>query len=516
MTIDDLTFAAVCTAAILLSLLWASRRLTEHIRQASLRMQSAYERRADRLEKDLQGRLNGLEIQTHADLQEVNVGLERVLKEIKNSEKASDESMRHALSDRLSQLEKHLTEQVRQSVLLSSREHQTEQRLRMDRVQNDLGFIKNRVSAYLGGGTGLTWLVDETPIYLNTDDFGCPSNFLNGGRYEEEYLQVLASFRKPDSVFLDIGANLGVFSLRLAPLMRQGHVHAFEPNPRIHDLFSRSIHLNGYKHLIQVHRVGVSDQDADMVLAVPDGHAGGGHVVETTANYSGPSISVRRIDDLLSHISRFDLAKIDVEGHELHALRGMSELLGRSPDAVILFEKLNAHSGIEADLLAFFQAFGMVIHRIDGVHLAPVDQAAFEQAEAYFLAARPATIGRDHHRNFIELFPADLHAIRCQSTVQCLSVGEPLPAESVVFHGPYWYLPRGSYRMSIDGDVQEAFKLVLAEKFGYAVAEFVVHDGQKEFDFVVPNDLTQFELVGRSMGDRAMFELRRIRLTRLG
>ena len=55
---------------------------------------------------------------------------------------------------------------------------------RLDRLQNDLTFVKTRTNSYLGAGTGLTWLVDETPIYVNTDDFGCPSNFMNGGRYE--------------------------------------------------------------------------------------------------------------------------------------------------------------------------------------------------------------------------------------------------------------------------------------------------------------------------------------------
>ena len=100
---------------------------------------------------------------------------------------------------------------------------------KIDRLLNDVDFIKNRVSTYLGRNEALTYLVDETPIFVNTDDFGCPLNFLNGGRYEEEYFMVLLSFRKPGVTFLDIGANLGVYTLRMGSYLRHGTIIAFEP-----------------------------------------------------------------------------------------------------------------------------------------------------------------------------------------------------------------------------------------------------------------------------------------------
>jgi hypothetical protein len=87
---------------------------------------------------------------------------------------------------------------------------------KLDRILNDVDFIKQHMSAYLGSGVGISYLVDETPIYLATLDFGVSANLINGGRYEENHLQVLSSFLKPHSVFLDIGANLGVFTLRLS------------------------------------------------------------------------------------------------------------------------------------------------------------------------------------------------------------------------------------------------------------------------------------------------------------
>jgi FkbM family methyltransferase len=393
----------------------------------------------------------------------------------------------------------------------------TEQRRRMDRLQIDLDFVKNHMSSYLGSGTGLTHLVDETPIYVNTNDFGCPSNFINGGRYEEEYYQVLASFRRPDSVFLDIGANLGVFSLRLAPLLRKGRVYAFEPNDQIYALLARSIHLNGLKERVEVFKFGVSDQNAQLALAVPEGHAGGASVYQIDENYTGPRIEVHRIDDVLANLPRFDLAKIDVEGHELHALRGMAELLERSTDAVILFEKLNANSGIEGSLIKFFANYQMGVYRIDGVTLVEVNQEQFSSSEAYFLAARASTIGDAMCRNFINLFPDDLYAIACRVMGSALVANAELPANSLIFHGPYWYLPRGSYRLAIIGKVDAGFKLVIAEKFGFSIAEFAVSSDCQTFEFIVENDLTHFEVVGRAADQGAVkFSIKNICLTRLG
>lgn len=390
------------------------------------------------------------------------------------------------------------------------------QQRRMERLQNDLDFIKNRLSSYLGDGAGLTYLVDETPIYINTNDFGCPANFLNGGRYEEEYFQVLTSFRRPDSVFLDIGANLGVFSLRLAPFLRYGHIYAFEPNRLIHELFSRSIHLNGLKNQIELLNIGASDQTGELVLSVPEGHAGGASVVLVGSNPGDQRIMVRRIDDVLRELPAFHIAKIDVEGHELNVLRGMIELLGRSPDAVLVFEKLVGNAGLEADLMEILSNLGLKIYRIDGVTLRAVDLAEFVASEAYFLAARHETVNHELDRNFLTIYPRDLFAINCTQINGVMVGSGSQPANSVIFHGPYWYLPKGSYRLKITGKVAGSIRLVLAEKFGYPVAEFEVNEDKCSFDFVVDRDLSKFEIVGRSNGAIFEFEVQNFRLTRLG
>jgi FkbM family methyltransferase len=386
---------------------------------------------------------------------------------------------------------------------------------RLDRVQNDLDFIKNHSSSYLGQGIGLTNLIDETPIYINSNDFGGPANFINGGKYEEEYFAVLASFKKPNSVFLDIGANLGIFSLRLAPMMRSGVIHAFEPNPKIRQLLERSVHLNGIGNLVNTHGFGLSDQNKTLTFNVPDGHAGGGSVVSDTTTSSTIKIDVKTLDSALPNL-HFDIAKIDVEGHELHALRGMQGALARSPGAVLIFEKLGTNSGIEADLLALLTGHGFMLYRIDGIRLVAVSLEEFKQSQAYFIAAAASTLGGELDRNFLQIFPQDMFGVNGKIEQNVLVERSILPIGTVLFHGPYWYLPRGSYRLDVLGSIEGEFNLSITEKFGYALEGALLTSSSTGFNFVAHRDLTQFEVVGRSAGKEVDLRLSTIKLTRLG
>jgi len=164
-----------------LGLVWIYRRFAHQTIREVLRIQEAYERRADRLERTMQSNFDRSEEKTNEIREVIRVALLT-----QNREATPGQEKTTVISEPYS---------------VSILPDRFDQR-RLDRLQNDISFIKNRLSSYLGDGTGLTYLVDETPIYINSNDFGCPSNFLNGGRYEEENQQVLASFRRPNSVFL--------------------------------------------------------------------------------------------------------------------------------------------------------------------------------------------------------------------------------------------------------------------------------------------------------------------------
>jgi FkbM family methyltransferase len=380
----------------------------------------------------------------------------------------------------------------------------------------DTQFSKNRIGTYLGSGVGLTYLVDQTPVFINTLDYGCSALALNGGRYEESYLNILRSFRRPDGVFLDLGANLGLFSIRMASWLKRGTIHAFEPNKEICELFRRSVFLNGFSERIRIYGFGASDRDGLVSFVVPDAYSGGGRVVGEFVAEDHLSIEVRQLDTVLSGLSSFDIAKIDVEGHEFNALVGMRDLVKRSPDSVILFEKLGKHSGDESRIFSFFSELDFSIFAIVGSSLKQIDLPNFEFIEGNFIAARQAVVGEDFDRNFFSLFPLDFIATDFSIIDGSLKNGQASTQGSMLFHGPYWYLERGIYRILIDGFFSEPIKIVISENFGHRVVCFEASINCFENFVSIPRDLCNFEVVGISLSSGTSFSISSIKFTLLG
>ncbi len=370
---------------------------------------------------------------------------------------------------------------------------------KLDRILNDIDFLKQRTSAYLGRNEALTFLADETPIFVNTDDFGCPLNFINGGMYEEDYFRVFQSFRAPNLPMLDIGANLGVYSIRMAS-MRTGPIHAFEPIPRIRNLFGRSIFLNGFSERVTIHPFAVSDSAGKARLSIPGEHAGGATLEAEAADGASVEVDVKRLDDLFDSDFRCGLVKLDVEGHELHALRGMRNILSRSSEAVLMFEKLAANSGLEGELLSYFEELGWSLFHINGRHLRECDLAAFKNTGGYFIATRKSIVERDgYDRDFFHIYPSDLNILEGSLSENSWRINSTSDGGNVLVHGPYWWLPRGYYRLTIEGSLNSQIRLEVCEKFGYKVTEIELQDGNLQAEFAVYRDLTKFEIVLRAI-----------------
>ena len=110
-------------------------------------------------------------------------------------------------------------------------------------LNRNIEFIKSRLSSFAGREAVLTYLWDESPIFVNTGDRGCPSPIINGGIWEPENTDILCSFVTPSTKFLDVGANVGYFSVIVGNRLQKGSgkVIAFEPHPYMVELIERSI-----------------------------------------------------------------------------------------------------------------------------------------------------------------------------------------------------------------------------------------------------------------------------------
>ena len=321
------------------------------------------------------------------------------------------------------------------------------------------------------------------------------------------------SFVRPDTVFLDLGANVGIFSLQVARrVMTLGKVHAFEPQIRLAGLLRRSAVLNGLAEArgaatIEIHAVGVSDRKQPMGFVIPEGHLGGGRVIEAMADRS---VIVVRLDDYFGADFCCDLVKIDVEGHELPALRGMEKILANSTRVKVLFEKLGRNQGSEKGIERFLDKLGFSLYGVTPpATLVPFKAGDLAQWDGYALAAKNGDPDlQELIRARFCIYPSQLalgSAIVEDGILKCEgAVGQ------VAFHGPYWFLPRGMYRIRLHGELKGDLIVTIATRFGYPLTTCKFADAATSIDFCVERDAVLFECVARLAAEKTALSLQKI------
>lgn len=152
---------------------------------------------------------------------------------------------------------------------------------------------------------------------------------------------VVDAVLQPGDVALDIGANLGLVSLRMAARVGpSGYVHAFDPQPRMQSYFRRTLELNPDLP-IRLHPIGLGAEDGTLTLSVPEGNAGSASLRHARPGSSQIDVPVRRLDEIAESegIDRVDFIKLDVEGFELYVLQGGAGLIARTRPKVLVLEE---------------------------------------------------------------------------------------------------------------------------------------------------------------------------------
>lgn len=192
------------------------------------------------------------------------------------------------------------------------------------------------------------------------------------GIWEPFETEVLLQTLKPDSVFLDVGANLGYFSVVVgACLGSAGRVIAVEPEPNNACLLRENLRLNGIESRVTVAELAFSDCESSASLYISRDNFGDHQLHDPGAGRPTVSIDcVRGADWLADHVTRLDLVKIDVQGSEFQAVAGLMPLLKTSlPELHMLIElsprslRLAGHSGRE--LIELLSTLGLRFAIVD-------------------------------------------------------------------------------------------------------------------------------------------------------
>lgn len=185
--------------------------------------------------------------------------------------------------------------------------------------------------------------------------------------WEPEITRLVQAKLQPGEVAIDIGANVGYYSLVMSRLVGPGgKVYAAEPSPSIRTRLERHLALNGVRNVV-VLPFGVSNRSEERYLKLSgEDNCGDTHFVDDPgeANLEG-RLPLRRLTDLVpaEDLQRTALIKIDVEGMEVEVLE---DLLENIP---LMRRKLT--------ICAEVRRFGPSAERVDGL-VARFREAGFE------------------------------------------------------------------------------------------------------------------------------------------
>ena len=150
--------------------------------------------------------------------------------------------------------------------------------------------------------------------------------------YEGEEIELLAGLLPQRGCVIDVGANIGLHSVKLSKRVHELLVHAFEPVNTTFAALVRNVERNGAGRAVRAHHMAISDHDGKVTLTA--GFRPGNFVVPNDARARGTqveAVTARRVDSLVAElgIERVDLVKCDVEGHEMAVLTGATGTLNR-------------------------------------------------------------------------------------------------------------------------------------------------------------------------------------------
>jgi FkbM family methyltransferase len=182
-------------------------------------------------------------------------------------------------------------------------------------------------------------------IIFSFDHIGLSINL--DGRYENSELKLLEQFIKkkiPNShkhTALDIGANIGNHSVFLSKFFN--HVCSFEPNPITYDVLLLNSKYAVPRKNITTYNIGLSDKDDKLPFTIIPSNIGASRIesknVDRKSNNKIIYINVKKADKIASlQKENISLIKIDIEGHEINALKGAEKII-KSNKPAILFEQ---------------------------------------------------------------------------------------------------------------------------------------------------------------------------------
>ena len=207
------------------------------------------------------------------------------------------------------------------------------------------------------------------------------------GQFEEKAIAQCANFIRPDGIVVDIGANIGLHTVRFADLARSGRVISLEPARSTFGYLSRNV-----QHLANVVPLNVALSNLtglqQFFVAADNAYSGLKDTKrkailrqEIVACFKGDDILLAMLKD-----KRVDLVKIDVEGLEMQVLSGMREFLATHKPVIFCEIFCGQQSNPDpASTVQFCVSLGYDAFVLSGAQLIPAGAHSYRLYNYFFI-----------------------------------------------------------------------------------------------------------------------------------
>lgn len=201
----------------------------------------------------------------------------------------------------------------------------------VDRFFSNISFIGNEEMVRTTDGFEMSIPLDDAigrQIYLT-------------GEFDRSIVEVILEFSELGDILLDIGSNVGYVSACFLHNIPNSHAIAVEPQPYVVDLLRKN--LSQFQNRHQIFELALSDNDGEVNFLIDSRNRGKSRIVDIGTPETR-CIKTRSGDRFFSdlNLSKLDIVKIDVEGHEDEILTVCRQHLERLQPKLVLFEGTRA------------------------------------------------------------------------------------------------------------------------------------------------------------------------------
>jgi FkbM family methyltransferase len=215
---------------------------------------------------------------------------------------------------------------------------------------------------YIGNNQVLVDLTWGGKMIVNSKDRSLAPELIINGIYDAPLTNFMIKNVKQGQVFVDIGANMGLFTILAGYLVgKEGLVVAFEANPGHYELIKENVAMNYLTLHTNIIHAAIYSESRRLTFFATEKFMGNGSLIEhdehyktryVTESFNKYEIDAVSIDEMFIDSTFINFIKIDIEGGEYHAFLGMKEKLRNRAIGTIIFE-LNKKM-LREDWFAFY------------------------------------------------------------------------------------------------------------------------------------------------------------------